>query len=218
MDKTLEIYFIRHAHAAGGKLDGREKSDSDVTELGEKQLKALTKRFEGAKFDAIFTSPLVRTVKTAAAVAKGIGNNIPIEVVPEIIEKGTTPGYFGLPTSELKKYYDNLVMCKDTIHKMPQTGEKTESKEECLSRGQDIIAYLKNRFSYGQRIAVISHGAFANNFYQASIGIEHEYDFRFTSENTAVTKIEYTEDGVKRIVFLNDVSHLLELQPEFKNR
>lgn len=216
MDKNaLEIYYIRHADADSGTTDGRDICDRDVTPLGEKQLELLSKRFYSAEVDAILASPLVRTVKTAAAVANGVGDNIPIEIIPELIEKGSTPGYYGLPLNELKEYYDNLTLCKDKIYPLSKSGDETESKEQCLERARAVAEYLKNRFTFGQRIVVVSHGIFAMNFYQAAMGIVNEYGFRMSTFNTAVTKLSFSSDGVKRIVFHNDVSHLIPLSPEY---
>ncbi len=214
--ETLEIYYVRHADAATGELDGRDECDRDVTPLGEKQLELLSERFRGARIDAILASPLVRTVKTAAAVANGVGGNIPIEIIPEIIEKGSTPGYKGLPLEELKKYYGNLTMCRDKIYRMSET--EKETKEECLARARAVVEYLKNRFDFGQRIVISSHGTFANNFHQAAMGIVNEYDFRLTTDNTGVTKLEFQSDGVKRILFHNDLTHLIPINPEYKFR
>jgi len=217
-NNALEIYYIRHADADKGLTEDRDICDRDVTPLGEKQLELLTERFKGAKIDAILASPLVRTVKTAAAVANGIGGNMPIEIVPEIIEKSSTPGYRGLPLSELKKYYGNLTLCKDKICDLPVAGGETESKEECLARGRAVAEYIRNRFDIGQKIVVVSHGIFAMNFHQGAMGIVDEYGFRMSTFNTAVTKLSFSSDGVKRIVFHNDVTHLIPLSPEFKYR
>lgn len=213
---ALEIYYIRHADAENGLTDGRDICDKDLTLLGEKQLELLYKRFEGAKIDAVLSSPLVRTVKTAAAVASAADGNLQIEIVPELIEKGSTPGYYGLSINELKKYYNNLILCKDKIHSLPIDGDETESKEECIARARDVVDYIKNRFNYGKKIVIVSHGTFAINFNQAAMGIFDEYNFRFTTYNTAVTKIKFQSDGVKRISFQNDVSHLIPLIPNYQ--
>lgn len=215
-DNKLEIFFIRHADADKGVTDDRDRCDRDITELGELQLKYLAKRFEGAHFDAVLSSPLVRTVKTAAAVAGSLQDRPPIELVPELIEKGATPGYSGCGLDYLKRYYDNLKQCEDNIFGGKGGDFPNETKEEVLARAKAVIEYLQRRFDYGQKIVVVSHGMFAINFYQAAMGIENEYDFRMTTFNTAVTKIKFTPDGVRRISFHNDVSHLLPIMPDFQ--
>ncbi len=212
-ENKLEIFYIRHADADTGATDDRDKCDRDITELGELQLKYLAKRFEGAKFDAVLSSPLVRTVKTAAAVANALEDKPVIEIVPDLIERGATPGYSGCSIDYLKKYYPNLKMCEDKIY----GGEFwNETKEDTLRRAGAVTEYLINRFGYNKKIILVSHGVFGINFYQAAMGIENEYNFRMTTFNTAVTKLKFTSDGVRRISFHNDASHLLPIMPDFQ--
>lgn len=215
-DNKLEIFYIRHADADKGVTDDRDKCDRDITELGELQCKYLAKRFEGAKFDAVLASPLVRTVRTAAAVANALEDKPVIELVPELIERGATPGYSGCSLEYLRRYYDNLKLCEDNIFGGEGGDFANETKEDTLERARAVIEYIKNRFDYGQKIILVSHGVFGINFYQAAMGIENEYNFRMTTFNTAVTKIKFTSDGVRRISFHNDVSHLLPIMPDFQ--
>lgn len=215
---ALEILYIRHADADSGSSLNRDICDRDITELGEKQLELLSERFKGVEVDAVLSSPLVRTVKTAAAVADAVNGEMQIEIVPELIEKGSTPGYYGLQINELSKYYSNLSLCRDKICSLPGTGEETESKKQCLERARAVCEYVRTRFGYGSRIVIVSHGIFAMNFYQAAMGIVDEYDFRYSTDNTAVTKLKFTDDGLRRIAFHNDVSHLIPLNPGYRFR
>ena len=215
-EKRLEIFYIRHADADKGATDDRDRCDRDITELGEKQLEYLGKRFEGAKFDAVLSSPLVRTVKTAAAVANALAEKPVIEIVPELIEGGSTPGYNGCSLDYLKKYYPLLKMCGDNIYGGEGCDFPNEKKADVLPRARAVSEYLQKRFDFGQRIAVISHGVFGINFYQASMGIVNEFDFRLTTHNTAVTKLAFSPDGVRRIVFHDDVSHLIPIMPNYQ--
>ena len=215
-DKKLEIFYIRHADADKGVTDGRDICDRDITELGELQLKYLAKRFEGAEFDAVLSSPLVRTVKTAAAVAGSLKDKPHIEIVPELIERGATAGYSGCSLDYLRQYYPKLKLCEDNIYGGEGGDFPNETKEDVLLRAKAVVDYLQRRFDYGQKIVIVSHGVFGINFYQAAMGIKNEYDFRMTTFNTAVTKIKFTPDGVRRISFHNDVSHLLPIMPDFQ--
>ena len=71
--------MVRHCEAEGNvKRIFQGISDLDITELGAKQLKYLEKRFENIPLDKIYSSPLIRTQKTAAAV-KGT-KDIEIEI------------------------------------------------------------------------------------------------------------------------------------------
>ena len=107
-------------------------------------------------------------------------------------------------------------MCEDNIFGGEGADFPNETKEDTLERARAVIEYIRNRFDYGQKIVIVSHGVFGINFYQAAMGIENEYNFRMTTFNTAVTKIKFTPDGVRRISFHNDVSHLLPIMPNFQ--
>ena len=64
-----KVYLIRHAEAEGNlyrRIHGQY--DSLVTQQGERQIKALEKRFENVHFDAVYSSDLERTKKTASAI------------------------------------------------------------------------------------------------------------------------------------------------------
>ena len=80
-----EIYIVRHCEAQGNlKRLFQGVSDFDITETGAKQLEYLKKRFENIHLDKIYASPLIRTRKTALAVAGG--RDIEIKDEPGIIE------------------------------------------------------------------------------------------------------------------------------------
>ena len=72
-----KIYLIRHCEAEGNlKRVFQGHTDNDITELGEKQLEFLSKRFADIHLDKVYSSPLIRAVKTAKAAAKNKGLNI----------------------------------------------------------------------------------------------------------------------------------------------
>lgn len=214
--EKLEIFYIRHADADKGETADRDRCDRDLTELGELQLEYLAKRFEGAHFDAVLSSPLVRTVRTAAALANALDGKPIIEIVPELIERGATPGYNGCGVDYLKRYYPDIKMCEDNIFGGEGCDFANETKEDTLIRAKAVIEYIQKRFGYGKRIAIVSHGVFGINFYQAAMGVFNECNFRMTTHNTAVTKLKFTSDGVRRISFSNDFSHLLPILPDFQ--
>ena len=77
----MHIYIIRHGETYGN-LNGDGFSETDLTPKGEEQARLLGERFKDKKLDKIYTSPLIRAVKTAkeiktsklAVLAKGISN------------------------------------------------------------------------------------------------------------------------------------------------
>ena len=92
---VLEILFIRHAETDYDDWEGRDPSDGELTEKGERQCNELGIKLKNLPIDAYISSSLLRAFKTAVGVCKAKGDNPVIEICPEIIECGCTPGYFG---------------------------------------------------------------------------------------------------------------------------
>lgn len=81
------IYLIRHAQAEGNlyrRLHGWY--NSLLTEKGQRQVAALTGRFEPIHIDAVYCSPLRRCQDTAQAIYHHKG--LPLIIEPELIEMG----------------------------------------------------------------------------------------------------------------------------------
>lgn len=212
-ESKLEIFYIRHADTAP-VFDGRDECDRDISRLGEQQAAMLGEKLAGLSFDAVLCSPLVRCVKTAAAVCSRLADHPAIELVPELIEKGSTPNYAGAGLVYLSRYYDNMVQCPDLIFGAAPGVFPNVDKLEIMDRARAVTAYLRERFDYGQRILVFSHGSFGNSFLPSAVGIREE-DFIFNIFHTSVSKVQYTPDGRNRIVFMNDVSHLHSIKPDY---
>lgn len=212
MEEKLEIFYIRHADTSGAKPEGASKCDIGLSLLGEEQIRLLAKRFEGACFDAVLSSPLIRAVKTAAAVVEKLEYPKTIEIAPELIENSSSRDYLGVDIEFLKKYSDSIILCKDKICK---NGFNDETDEDNNKRASEIIEYLKKRFGFGKRILIVAHGSFGNHFIREAVGMG-EGNYILSLNNTSVSKIKYTADGKKRLSFLNDFSHLRPIFDDYE--
>lgn len=209
----LEIFYIRHASTTR-VYDGRDACDCDISDVGVQEAELLADRLAGLEFDAVLCSPLVRCVKTAAAVCRKLAGHPAIEIVPELIEKGSTPNYAGAGIEYLSRYYDNIIQCPDLIFGEAPGVFPNKDKPEIMDRARAVVDYLRERFPYGKRILIFSHGSFGNSLLPSAVGIREE-DFIFNIYHTSVSKIQYTPDGRNRIVFMNDVSHLIPIKPDY---
>lgn len=217
-EEKMEIYFVRHADVVGGATDDRDPCDRELTELGKQEIELLGDRFADVRFDAYFSSPLVRCVHTASAVLNRYPEHPVLEIMPEMVEKSTPVGYLGQDLDYLSRYYDNLTLCKDVIYGGPDHIFDKDSKIDCLRRMDAVIEYLRNRFGYGKRVIVFSHACIGNNFLQSAMDLHDEdlTQFRMTMFNTSVSKVKFTSDGVRRVSFSNDISHLRPLFPHYE--
>ncbi len=210
MEEKFEIFYIRHGETNNALFEERDTCDVNLTETGVKQAELLGERFKGCEFDAVFTSPLVRCVRTAAAVCNKLKNHPQMEILPQIIENGSSYGYFGTGIEYLKRYYDNLVENND----MPLMYDNLKDKDND-ERARKVIEYFKNRFTYGQKIIVFAHGSFGNHFLPQAVEMG-EGNYILSINNTSVSKIKYTKDGKQRLSFVNDFSHLRPLMPDYE--
>lgn len=210
MEEKLEIFYVRHGETNNSLFEERDTCDVNLTETGIKQAELLGDRFKGRHFDAVFSSPLVRAVRTAAAVCNQLDNHPEIEILPQIIENGSSYGYFGTGLEYLSRYYDNLKLNTD----LPLMYDNLEDKDND-ARARAVIDYFRNRFIYGQKIIVFAHGSFGNHFLPQAVEMG-EGNYILSLNHTSVSKVKYTSDGKQRISFCNDFSHLRPLMPDYE--
>jgi len=200
-----KIYLVRHCEAIGNVTDiFQGVTDLDITELGEKQLKFLKERFENIQLDCVYSSPLIRTRKTANAI---IGN----KSLSARIEKGLIEIDGGV--IEGKNYNDvfsnNRELAETWLNKpqdfLPEGGESTRDAYERIWKTVKQIA-SENK---GKTVACATHGGVMRCLICRLLNgdIEHLKDTPF-HENTGVTLIEFDDNLNANLVFYNDFSHL----------
>ncbi len=198
------IYIIRHGETYGN-LNGDGFSETDLTPNGRLQIAFLGKRFKDIKLDKIYTSPLIRAVKTANAV-RSFHQNTPIDIDSLLLEKGTDPDYAGLPDNELLK-----ICPQGNI--LPRKALGEEDSTAAYNRAVEFIEKVKEDNDFNSTIAVVAHGTFNSYLVLAALGFPYKENFNFSHLNTGVTLVQYLyEDNALKIKlkFLNDTSHLDE--------
>ena len=190
---SLRILFIRHAETNYDNWEGRDPSDGELTPFGEEQCNVLGEKLKNEKIDAFISSSLLRAFKTCVGVCKAQGNNPVINICPEIIECGCTPGYYGCSEEYLKKYYKNTKMLKN-LFGTEKYEFGCESIEDNNLRAQKIIDYIKENYKCGQTVAVFSHHGMLEYLIPTALGIKTR-DFFFALDNISVTEVDICEDG-----------------------
>ena len=190
---SLQIMFIRHAQTDYNDIGDRDPSDGELTSTGEHQCVALGERLKALPIDAYITSSLLRSFKTAAGVCKAKDDKPLLQICPELVECGCTPGYYGCSEEYLQRYYKNTKMCEKLF------GTKTyefgcEAYEDNVVRAQKVINYIRNTYSYGDRIAVFSHHGFLEYLIPTALGVS-PHAFRFSLDNTSISIVDICRDG-----------------------
>lgn len=198
------IYLVRHAEAMGNVEEFFQgQTDCELSEKGKKQLELLAERFRDIPIEAIYSSPLKRTIDTAEAVNKY--HNLPIIRDKGLIE--INGGVWeGKPWADLPKLYPvehDLWQNKMQDFYIADGERMTEVFERVKNAVNKIAAE-----NDGRTIAVVSHGCALRNFLCYAMGkpISALKDVGW-SDNTAVSLVEY-ENGVPKIIFKNSNDHL----------
>ena len=138
----MRIYVLRHGQTdynIEGKFQGQV--DIKMNENGEKQTDKIAVELNKIQFDAVFCSPLSRTIDTAKKI-----NNIDIKIDKRIIERsfGSLEGKKGI-----QDYEDNLE--KYNI----------ESIEELKQRVNNFLDEILEKYKNKQNILIVTHEGIA---------------------------------------------------------
>ena len=208
------VYIIRHAEAEGNlyrRIHGHY--DSYLTKLGERQLDALEKRFEGVHIDRVYSSDMRRTIHTSTAVTRSRG--LKTELVPALREIG-----MGIWEDRewgfAEKYYRDELIKFSTD---PATW-RLEGGEDFYGVQERMLGAVKKLAAEndGGTIALFSHGAAIRALTAAIMGLESKNITRIDyCDNTAVMRLSVNGDDI-RIEEDADSSHLGEGYTRFKRQ
>lgn len=197
------IYIIRHGETYGN-LNGDGFAETDLTLNGRQQIAFLGKRFKDIHIDKIYTSPLIRAVKTANAV-RSFHPDTPVEIDCLLLEKGTAPDYTGLADNELHALCPHGKI-------LPRKSLGEENDTIAYSRATEFIEKVKAENNFDDTIVIVAHGTFNSYLVLAALGFPFKENFNFSHLNTGVTLVQYLEeDGVvkTKLKYLNNTSHLV---------
>jgi probable phosphoglycerate mutase len=201
-----KLYLIRHAEAEGNlyrRIHGQY--DSIITENGYRQIEALAKRFEPIHIDAVYSSDLFRTMKTAKALYET--KNLPLRTRRDLRELSLGI-WEDKPWGEVDfREHDQMsLFCQSSPTWQVEGGENFESLRNRVSAAILDIA----RKHPHEAVAVVSHGTAIRYARAAFLGVPLEESRNLGhSDNTAVTMLEI-ENGNVNTLFCDDNSHLSE--------
>ena len=203
----VTMYVIRHCEAEGNSLKIYQgHTDLDVTEAGERQLEKLGDRFDSIHIDKVYSSPLKRARKTAAAVADRKGLPITDNVGLIELHGGDFEGM------KFTTIFSDYAEYEEIWLKRPQEfcAPNGESMRVLYERIWGAVKEIAAENS-GKTLVVASHGAAVRNLLcRVLFGDVEKLNETPWSENTAVTKLVFDDELNATIEFMNDVSHLPE--------
>lgn len=199
----MKLYIIRHGQTdwnLAGKIQGRK--DIPLNDQGRLQARALAEGMKGQPLAAVYSSPQIRALETAKAIAEPFG--LSVECLPQLVEisygswEGRTAQDILTADYEL---YD--AWWKHPASVAPPGGETLSQVDERCTAAWE---YIRSRMSGDT--AVVSHGSTLAHFIVHLLKGQPEAR-EIIVGNASITTMEYfPEEGICRLVELNDCRHL----------
>ena len=185
----MELLLIRHARPLRVEsVDG--PADPGLSDLGQRQAEALATWLAPERIEAVYTSPLRRSVETAEPVGEALG----LAVTPD----------------EALAEYDADAMAYIPIEELRAAGDPR------WMEGPDDIAGFQARVVEGvdrlaaahpsQRIALVCHGGVINVVVSAVLGIGPR--MIFLPAYTSISRVLVASTGERSLESLNETGHL----------
>ena len=198
------IYLIRHGQAEGNLYRRCHSWHNGLLTLkGREQVKALEKRFEGVRFDAVYSSDLYRAMATAGAIYRPRGLTLRVDPALREIGAGVWEDVmWGQLLHDHRESLTAFLTCDPSW-----SVEGAETFAQVRARMTSCVERIAAAHP-GQTVAVVSHGCALRTALSKWLGFSLEEIHQVPlPNNTAVAKLE-AENGRVRVVYHNDDSHL----------
>jgi broad specificity phosphatase PhoE len=154
--KSATIYIVRHGETdwnKNNKVQGH--TDIPLNKTGINQAKKLAKILKKIRFDAVFSSDLIRSIKTAQIISR---QKRDIIITSERLREKYMGKYEGTDTNlffkKLFKKYEEMTHEQNHTYKM---SPEMESNEEAVNRFLVFLKEVSIKFA-GKKILVVCHG------------------------------------------------------------
>ncbi|MDW8367870.1 MAG: histidine phosphatase family protein [Abditibacteriales bacterium] len=228
----MELYLIRHGESwnnANEHVQARVQ-DPPLTERGQEQARRVAEHLrnsqkvradasvpqtlynlDGFGITQLYTSPMRRALQTARFISKAL--HLAVHVWTDIHEHGgiwlardgsTLPG---MTRSEMQREFPDYIL-PDDITDEGWWNRPWETDEAAYTRAGRVAAQLRQRFADSdERIALVTHGGFADSLLCALFHLPPVDHLRFSHHNTGITRVDITPQWTK-LRYLNRVDHL----------
>jgi probable phosphoglycerate mutase len=201
------LFLIRHGLTAvtGSRLYGRT-SGIHLDERGRRQAAALVERFEGVRLAAVYSSPLERCVETVHPLAAAQGLEVRTSEALMEMDAGEWTGRT-LPSLRRTKLWSMVQRSPSRFH-FPGG----EGFVEAEARVLDGIHRIASRHPRG-RVVVGTHGDLVRVLIAHFAGAHLDQFQRVMADPASVSAV-HLDDGVPRILLVNDTGSLLRFAPQ----
>ena len=197
------VYLVRHGTTEWNKEEiFRGRVDCKLNDTGREEARVLEEYFRDVTIDSIYTSPFIRAVETAQAVA--LSKGLTVKPDPAFIDMDYGE-WQGLPLEEVKiKYPDLYRLWQERPQEVTFPGGENLARVRARAwEGFERVA----QGNPGRIVLVVSHRVVTKVLICAALGLDDSHFWQIKQDTTAVNCFEYT--GKNFITSLiNDTCHM----------
>jgi len=163
----------------------------------------------------LYCSPMWRALQTARPVGQALG--LTPEVWTDIHEcggvyldhgeAGGLMGHSGITRSELLAAFPDYIV-PPAITDEGWWHDGHEESAEWEARATHVAKILNNLVTSEERIAIITHGGFANALLKSLLGWSSAQRIFYHHDNASISLVEFRDDGRLTVRYLNRTDHL----------
>lgn len=160
-NQNTTFYIVRHGQTewnVKGLMQGQK--DSILTMVGEEQAKNVAKELQPIKFDAAFSSDLVRAKRTAEIIA--LDDKLAVQT-SKLLRERAFGKLEGQPYEAIKTYENFYLALNDQDKLKYRVDENSETDEEVVFR---MIRFIRETAIIypGKTVLIVSHGDIMHKF------------------------------------------------------
>ncbi|ORT99533.1 Phosphoglycerate/bisphosphoglycerate mutase [Anaerovibrio sp. JC8] len=198
-----KIVLVRHGQTVWNKLGKYQgQADIDLSEVGKEQAKLLGESFPVEGVDAVFSSPLVRAMETAEAIAAPL--NLPVTSCQEFCEISFGK-WEGLTYDEIHaswpKEHDLLFTRPDELI-CPEGEGFVQVQQRAAAKMESLIKENPDK-----TIVIVAHGGVIRTLLCHALGMPLKNMWRIRQDNTAVSIVTAYNEGMT-VELMNSTVHL----------
>ena len=200
--KKTELILIRHGETEwNSQLRMQGHSNSNLSAVGQAQIRALGQWMKNVSFDHIYSSDSLRARQTAEAITQFSGHTLQFD--QRLREKNL--GIFeGLTTEEARERHPEVFRLFKTAGSQYVIDEG-ESTQQLLDRALEAIEVIRHRH-HQKRVLLVTHGGVVRVLMKRTLGLEIDAPTRFLIQNTGLFRLVWEDKWM--VAQMGGVSHL----------
>ena len=199
----VKVMLVRHGETDWNREEiFRGRMDVGLNGNGREQARALAEATRIFQIDAVYSSPLSRSLETARIIAQP--HDLSVEIADGFVDFHYGD-WQGLRHQEVKEKFPNLYLrWHESPHlaQLPGGESLDDARQRSLTNLKEIAAEHE-----GQTVVIVSHRVVNKVLLCAIIGLDNSHFWRVRQDNCCLNIFECSEDEYT-ICLLNDVCHL----------